>query len=172
MAERLALEFTDPAGDPVRFEWSAEALAGLDPAATGAAPAWRLGGELDWDEVETVRILSARLDEEGSLAVVALRPGGAAGHGDEVIAGAIGGAEGFDQLDRVLLSAEYGAEAEPLRIGLELYRDPDAIAIRIAGNVTATAEAADGGLRRCSAALELRGSAGPGVGVLDVLTRE
>ena len=56
MTEVLALEFTGPAGDPLRIEWQADALAALDPATADGEPVWRLGGELDWDEIEALRI--------------------------------------------------------------------------------------------------------------------
>ncbi len=171
MADGLTLEFTDPSGDPLRFDWQADALSALDPTGPGSEPVWRLGGELDWDEVETVRVLSGRLDDQRSLAIVALRLRGAAGHGDEVVAGALSDGVGFDQLAEILFSTEYAADGAPARVGLELYRDEAAIALRVAGDVVATAAAEQAGVRRVSAALELRSGGDAGAGVLDLLTR-
>jgi hypothetical protein len=171
VSEELALEFTDPAGEPLRIEWRTEALAALDPTAQDREPVWRLGGELDWDEVETLRVVSGRLDEGRLVAIAALRPAGATGHGEEIVAGALGDSEALDRLAEALLSTEYGADGLPSRIGLELYRDGGALPTRIAGDVTATAASEQGGVRRLSAALALRSSGDAGAGVLDLLTR-
>jgi hypothetical protein len=171
VSEELALEFTDPAGEPLRIEWRTEALAALDPAAHDREPVWRLGGELDWDEVETLRILSGRLDENRVLAIAALRPAAASGHGEEIVAGALGDLQAPDRLAEALLSTEYGADGLPSRVGLELYHGGGALPTRIAGDVTATATSQQGGVRRTSAALALRSSGDAGVGVFDLLTR-
>jgi hypothetical protein len=171
VSEELALEFTDPAGDRLRIEWRTEALAALDPAAQDREPVWRLGGELDWDEVEALRIVSGRLKEGGVLAIAAVRPAGAGGHGEEIVAGALGDPQAPERLTEALLSTEYGADGLPSRIGLELYRDGGGMPARIAGDVTATAASEQGGVRRLSAALALRSAGDAGAGVLDLLSR-
>ena len=71
MTDSVELRFTDPSGDELRFEWPIEALEAIAPGAAGGEPAWRLGGELDWDELETVRLISGRLDDGRLLAVAA-----------------------------------------------------------------------------------------------------
>ena len=171
VSEELALEFTDPAGVPLRIEWRTEALMTLDPAAQDREPVWRLGGELDWDEVEALRIVSGHLDEGIVVAIAALRPAGASGHGEEIVAGALGDSQAPSRLSEALLSTEYGADGLPSRIGLELYRDDGALPTRIAGDVTATAASEQGGVRRLSAALALRSSGDTGAGVFDLLSR-
>lgn len=171
VSEELALEFTDPAGEPLRIEWRTEALTTLGPEAQDREPVWRLGGELDWDEVEALRIVSGRLGEDRVLAIAALRPAAASGHGEEIVAGALGDSQAPDRLAEALLSTEYGADGLPSRIGLELYRDGGGLPARIAGDVIATAASEQGGVRRLSAALALRSSEGAGAGVLDLLTR-
>jgi hypothetical protein len=170
MADELTLEFTDPAGEPLRVEWSAEALAELVAPAAGADPAWRISGELDWDEVAGLRIVSGRLGADQLLAVAALRPRTAEGHGDELVAGALGDAAGFGQLDEVLLSTEYGPERTVRRIGLELYRDETGLPIRVAGDAITADEEVQGRIRRAWATFELRSGGDEGIGVLDVLT--
>ena len=159
MTEVLALEFTGPAGDPLRIEWQADALAALDPAAVDGDPVWRLAGELDWDEIEALRIVSGRLDDGRLIAIAALRPTGAAGHGEEVVAGALGGAEGFDQLAEALLSTEYGPDGLPRRVGLELYRDDGGLPLRVGGRRDRHRDRARRARRAAvSAALALRSS--------------
>jgi hypothetical protein len=171
MGEAIALEFVDPNGDPLRIEWRADALAALDPAGSGQLPPWRLGGELDWDEVSELRLLSGRLGDRRLLAVAALRPAEAEGHGDEVVAGASGSVDSLERLGETLLSTEYGPEGEPRRIGLELYRADGGMPLRVAGDATAVASSLEGGVARTSAALELRAAGDLGVGVLDILRR-
>jgi hypothetical protein len=169
--DAVEVELTDPGGVPLRIEWRAEALAAFEPASPGAEPVWRLGGELDWDEVEALRILSGRLDDDRVIAIAALRPSGAAGHGEEIVTGALGTLDALDPLAETLFSTEYGPDRLPRRIGLELYREEGGLPIRVAGDATATASDDHGGVRRLSAALALRSSGAEGPGVLDVLTR-
>lgn len=170
MADVVALEFADPAGDRLRIEWDAEALASLVAPQPDVKPPWTLAGELDWDEVEGLRIVSARLDAERLLAVGALRPKDAEGHGDEVVVGAIGDSEHFEQLDEALISTEYGPDGSVRRIGLELYRDADGMPIRVAGDVIASSSNRHGSVRRDTAAFELRSAGDEGIAVLDVLS--
>jgi hypothetical protein len=167
MSEALALEFQAPTGETLRFEWQADELASFEPDAA-AEPLWRLAGELDWDEIELVRVLSARLEDGRLLAIAALRPAAADGHGDELVAGALGGAEAFEQLEEALISTEYGPDELPRRVGLELYAAEDGLPHRIAGDVISVTSSSNGGVKRVSAALALRGS-GAGAGTLDVL---
>ena len=171
MTEGVVFELADPSGEPLRIAWSGEALAGLDPAARAQEPVWQLGGELDWGEIEALRVLSARLGDQRTVAVVALRPSAASGHGDEIVSGALGDEEGFDGLEQTLLSTEYGPDGLPRRIGLELYRGDAGLPLRVAGEAIATEITDDGDTRRTSAALELRCAGLAGVGVLDVLRR-
>jgi hypothetical protein len=166
----LVFEFADPAGDSLRIAWNGEALEQLDPAAEGATPPWSLAGELDWDEIAALRLLSARLGDQRLLAIVALRPLAAEGHGEEVLAGAVAGTEDFDQLEQTLFSTEYDPEGMPRRVGLELYPANGGLPLRVAGEVTATAVSESGGVQRLSAALILRSAGTEGVGVLDVLS--
>ncbi len=170
-AEGPALEFTDPAGDTLRFEWDAEALATLAADAPPPQPVWWLGGELDWDEVEAARVLSGRLGDGNLFAVVALRPAGASGHGEEIVAGAYGPPEGLDQVAEALISTEYDDDGAVRRLGLELHRDDSPIAIRIAALATQSSRSGSAGAGLRSTALELRSPAGPGAGVLDLLER-
>ena len=170
MAEGVALEFTDPSGDPLRIEWSAEALAALVSPQPDPEPAWRLAGQIDWDEIEGMRIISARVGADLLLAVGAVRPKGAAGHGDELVAGAVGDGEAFERLEEALVSTEYGADGAVRRIGLELYRGPGGFPIRVAGDKIASSSERRDAIRRDTASFELRSAGEQGIGVLDVLT--
>ncbi len=170
MAEALGLEFEAPTGETLRFEWPPGAFESVDGSTPAPEPLWSLGGELDWDEVDAVRVLSARLGDGRLLAVAALRPAGG-DHGDELVAGAIGDGEAFSQLEWTLLSTEYGPDDLPRRVGLELHEADDGLALRIAGDVTAVAASVTGGVQRIAAALVVRGPGGDadGAGAFDTL---
>ena len=116
-----------------------------------------------------MRVLSARLGDDRALAYAALLPAGAEGHGEEVVAAAIGAPGAFAGLERALLSTEYGPDGLPRRVGLELYAAEDALATRLAADVSATARSASGAVERLCAALAVRGESG--AGSLDLLTK-
>ena len=151
------------------MEWHPEQLSRLDPDAE--RPVWRLAGELDWDAVERLRILSARLDDGRTLAVVALRPARASGHGDESVAGTLGDEQGFERLEQVLLSTEYGPDGRPRRLGLELYRAEGELPLRLAADVGRTQVATEEGVARERSLCELRAADASGSAIFEVLAR-
>lgn len=169
--EAVALEFQAPTGETLRFAWHADELAALAPNELGERPLWRLGGELDWDEIDAVRLLSARLGDGRVLALAAIRPAGTDGHGEELIASAIGTAEAFTQLEETLLSTEQGADGVPRRVGLELYPPDGQMALRVAGDAVEARAFDEGGVHRTAIGLELRSADGDGAAILDLLTR-
>lgn len=170
MTTIVSVEFVSPDGEELRFDWDRDHLGEFDPAATDP-PVWQLAGKLDWDEVERVRVLSSRPANGGPMLVIAaILPAGAEGHGEEAIAGVLIEGEGEpEQLDEVLLSAEYDGDEELRRVGIELYRPGGQIPLRIAGEATGAQSHADGGVEHRHYPLELRGPNGAAVGVLEVL---
>jgi hypothetical protein len=145
----------------VRVEWDLAALAaaGRD---TAAARPFALGGDFDAERWELGRVVSGTLADGRLLAVAALRPRGAAGHGDDAIGGALVRDGEVIVLDEVLLSVEYGPDGEPRRIGLEVYERPHSLPLRIAGDRTGRTAAGD-------AAFVLRAGGGEGTGLLATL---
>ena len=167
MSETVSIEFTSPAGEELRFDWQPEHLLGLDPGS--AEEAWRLAGELDWDEVGRVRILSGRLGDDLAIALVALDPAGASGHGEGPI-GAILIKDGVpEQLAEVRLSTEAGADGAPRRVGIELHGAEDGMPLRVAGDATASESSSEGGIAVTRTALELRSAGVEGVALLETL---
>lgn len=164
----LAVAFTSPAGEEVQVQWDREALSALDG---NAERPWRLSGEVDWDEVEALRVLSGRFEDGRELAIAALRPRGAAGHGEDAAGGAMVVDGAIEELAEVLISTEYGAHADVRRIGLELYLDDDGMPLRVAADATASATDVDAGLQRIRVELELRLGGIRGTGSLEVLSR-
>jgi len=167
MSEHVAVEFEAPTGDRLSFEWSTpllERLASEPPS----QPLWTLGGELDWDEIDRVRVLSASLGDGRLLVIAAILPAGAEGHGEELVAGAVGTRDSFDELDEALVSSEYGAGNELQRIGLELYSGSASLAIRASGTVSSITRSEHAGVERVSALAALSDG---GTAVLDVISR-
>jgi len=167
MTDTVSLEFTSPTGEPLRFDWPLGAISALDGSET--QPIWRLAGELDWDQLEAVRVLTARLGDGRGLALVALRPAGARGHGDDAVAGLLIADGETESLAEALISTEYGPDRRVRRVGLELYRHEDGLALRVAADATATEERDEGGVRRERVALRVRAGE-PGAGILEILS--
>ena len=170
VSEVVALEFEAPTGERLRFEWPAERLAALDGGAPTPSRRGRLAGELDWDEIEAVRVLSGRLDDGRLLAVAALRPAGADGHGDELVAGALGEAERFEQiardaaLDRVRARRAAAAD-RPRALPRGEARSRSGSPARPPTNVAFE----ERGVLRDAATLALRSAGAGGAAVFDVL---
>lgn len=168
MADLVSVQFESPEGEALRFDWRTDALERFDPRA--AELPWALSGELDWDGVGAVRVFSGQL-EDGGIAIAAIRPAKAAGHGEEAITGVLVNDEGVERLDEVLLSTELDGDGAVRRIGLELYRSNGSIPLRIAGDATGSEVTEDGGVVQTSTAFELRAAGATGAGRLEVLTR-
>jgi hypothetical protein len=115
-AGTLALE--RPAGDPP-----------TDP------PAFVISEEPDWNRVELIRRLGCVLVDGTLLSLIAARPRGAAGHGDEVLSAVLVDRDGEPAaLGEVRLTTEYDPEGAPRRIGVELFQADETLpALRGAG---------------------------------------
>jgi hypothetical protein len=168
VTDHVSVEFESPEGEALRFDWPADALARIDARATEVP--WSLSGELDWDKVAAVRVFSGSV-EDGGLAIAAIRPANAAGHGQEAIAGVLVNDDGVERLDEILLSTELDGEGAVRRIGLELYRADSSIPLRIAGDATGSEATQDGAVTRTSTAFELRAAGATGTGRLEILSR-
>ena len=129
----------------------------------------RLGGELDWDEIERSGCSRPGSATAGCWRSSALRPAGAAATATSWSPGRSATRESFSQLDETLISTEYGPDGRPRRVGLELYPADDGLALRIAGDVNAPTSSVTGGVERVAAALAIRGPGGDGAGGLDTL---
>jgi hypothetical protein len=166
MTDVVGVEFSAPGGERLRVEWPVEALENPSPDSR----AWRLDGEVDWDEVEAVRILTAALGDGRALALAAVRPASASGHGEEAVVALLVSDGAAEEVEEALLSTEYGPDELPRRLGLELYRREDPIPVRVAANVIASSTERDGGVVEARATLEVRTDGKRAVGVYETLT--
>jgi hypothetical protein len=156
-AEAIAIEIDDGA----RVEWELDALRML-VAGESAEPAWRLRGGLDWDAVDSLRLVTAAFENGRLLALAAVRPAGADGH-DEPPRGALvqptGDVVAFAE---ALLSTEYDADGSPSRIGLELYPEAEAVPLRAAADRSSPTRTHDG-IEVTVMSFRLEGVGGSGV---------
>jgi hypothetical protein len=125
--------------DGTAIELDLAALAAGEPAVDPA----RLSSALAGGSWELARALSASFDDGMLVAVIALRPAGAGGHGEEAVTGILARAGEPAVLDETLISVEYDPEGAPRRIGLELYEGPDSLPMRIAGDRAGDSSTAD-----------------------------
>ena len=155
-AEALAVEL-----DGARIEWETDALRALAAGGPAGAP-WRLEGELDWEAFESLGVVSAAFEDGTLLAVVAARPAGAAGHDSPPLGALVLPGGEVVELAEALLSTQYDSEGAPSRIGLELYRELDAIPMRVAADRESPAQARDGG-ETTPMSFRLEGAGGSGL---------
>jgi hypothetical protein len=167
--EGISVEFESPSGERLRFDWPLERLESLD--GTESEPVWERAGELDWDEIDLLRAFSGRLGDGRAVAVAALRPAGADGHGDDAVAGVLVTDGEPKALAATLLSTEYGPGGAVRRVGLELYPEDQGLPLRVAGDVTGIERLGEGGTERTRVALALRAGS-EGAGILDIIRPE
>jgi len=168
-ADSIALEL---GSDGARIEWAADGLRALAPpgSRTGTDPVWQLEGDLDWDAVESLRVVSAAFEDGRLLVIAAAHPQGAEGHDETRLRGALVEPDGeIVELVEALLSTEYDAAGAPARIGLELYTDPDALPLRVAADRESgdAATAAD----RAVIPMSFRMEGARGAGLLELISR-
>jgi hypothetical protein len=152
MAEGLRLAFAEG----LAIEWPLDALMrSADAADPSAPPVWELAGELDWDEVESLRLITAAVGE-AALAMVVVRPAGASDHGGDGIAAAIARPNDAEGAQEAFLSSEYDEAGALRRLGVELWLSSGA-GKRIAADRAGTgAESETGALRRQVTPLAVR----------------
>jgi hypothetical protein len=95
------------------------------------------------------RSIGIVFSDGGLLALSAVRPPAAAGHGDETVAAVLCGPDGAPaEASEALLSTEYGEDGVQRRATLELWLgDEEEPPLRGAGTLISAAEVRRGGLR-------------------------
>jgi hypothetical protein len=125
---------------------------------------WALQAEPDWSRLEGIRLVSAVFDDGGALGVAAVRPLGAAGHGDDVVAARFLDPDGTrTSTSDALVSVEYDSSRRPRRLGIELWPDEDSAPIRVAADLDPDAQPhAEGGREAVPMRFRLEGGSGNG----------
>jgi hypothetical protein len=124
--------------DGPAVEWDLDAIGGGE----GGLP-FSISPPLERSRWELARVLSAAFDDGVLLALAALRPAGARGHGEEAVAGVVVRDGAPVVVDEALLSVEYDPDGTPRRVGVEIYERPDSLPLRMAGDREAAEPASD-----------------------------
>jgi hypothetical protein len=90
-----------------------------------------------WDELDAVRTLSALVDDEHALLMLAERPRGALGHGQERVMAAFLDEGSFVQVEQARLSTVYDGDGRQRSAGLELWLPGEEYPRRGSGTVVA-----------------------------------
>jgi hypothetical protein len=171
-AEPVAIELKPGEhAEALRLTWNGEPLESGGDADTGHATAspWQIDGEIDWKHAEAVRLVSATFEEGQALALVAMRPRGTAGHGDDSVASHLTIDDEPVPIAQALLSTEYDVEGLPRRVGIELSLDPAATPLRVAGDREGPVEIGGEGVRREAVRMGFRLQGTTGTGLYEVL---
>jgi hypothetical protein len=172
MAEGFSVTLLDSPGQGVKVEWDVAALGAIAEASSDSppAPAWDLVSEIpDWERWGALRIVSAAFEDGRMLALAALRPAGAAGHGEEMVGGVIvrdGEPAPFDQ---VLLSTQYGENGEISHVNVEAFEGEDSVPVRAAGDRLASSSGSDEAAALAVTVLAMRMDGQSGLGTIDVM---
>ena len=171
MAEDFSIALLDASGEGVRVEWDLDALAAMAAPSSDSTPAppWSLASDPpDWERWESLRVVSAAFADGQMLALAALRPAGAMGHGEDVVGGVVVREAQPAAFDEVLLSTQY-EDGEVARVNVEAYEGPDSVPLRAAGDRLATSSGGDGGAALEVTVLSMRMSGQTGFGTVDVM---
>jgi hypothetical protein len=129
-------------------------------------------GVPDWEHMDAVRVLAAWIDDGTGVVLRAVRPAGAAAHGDEQSWAAVLGAAGNLRVDEPRLSTTYDDQGHPRRAGLELWiGEDDDYPRRVVGEILCGSTVALGGLRLDLSFVRWRMAGRSGIGRYDVLRR-
>jgi hypothetical protein len=130
--------------------------------------AWSIDGEVDWGEVQSLRLLAAVFDDGRELAVAAMRPSRVEGHDAETIACHLAQEGEPVDVEETLLSTEYDDTGLARRLGLEVWIEPDSPPLRVAADRDGEPTGSGNGAREVTP-LSLRLDGVPGAGTYEVL---
>ena len=128
-------------------------------------------GAPDWSKIALTRTLSAWMDSETGVSLIAVRPSSAKHHGDEAVAATVFLAGDPVTVAEPLLSTTFDGDGRQRHAGLELWLDEDGFPFRAAGEVLCGTTLDLGRLRLDAAFFAWRAEGRTGVGRYDVLRR-
>ena len=176
LGEAAALDERDPAGElggmagydqPCRVRGTVRA-GGRERSFAGLGQRGRAWGDADWERIDLARTVSAWTDE-GSAALTAIRPAGAADHASEATWAAVWEHEGVLEVDDCRLSTTYDADGHARRAGLELWPRDGEWPRRAAGEVLCGSSLELGSLQLDCAFFQWRLDGRAGVGRYDIV---
>jgi hypothetical protein len=125
-----------------------------------------------WQELDCLRSLSAVFDREHAVFLLARRPRGAFGHGDEAVDAKLLLAGAFVPVERARISTVYDRDGRQRTAGLELWLADEDFPRRASGSVEAGASLTLEGLHVNAAVFSWRMEGRDGTGAYDVALRE
>jgi hypothetical protein len=125
-----------------------------------------------WDELDAVRSLSALLEHDHAVVVLARRPRGAHGHGEELVSACL--IEGGELLsvEDARISTVYDGEGRQRSAGLELWLPGEDFPRRGSGSVIAGSSLELEGLTVHAAVFRWRFEGREGLGAYELMVRE
>lgn len=145
------------------------ALAVGDGRADPARSPWSVGGAVDWQDAEALRLISAVFEDGRQLAVAALRTRGADGQDAESVVAHLAEDGEIVTVEAAYISTEYGSDRMPRRLGIEIWTDPERAPLRVAADREAPAAFFEEGVRRESTPMRFRLEGAGGTGLYEVL---
>ena len=125
-----------------------------------------------WAELDAVRVVSAVFDAEHALLLVARRPRGAAGHGQElVVAHLLSGGE-LLAVEDARVSTVYDAHGRQRTVGLELWLPGEDFPRRASGSVRAGLSLGLEGVRVDASLVAWRMEGRDGLGAYEITVRD
>ena len=125
-----------------------------------------------WSELDAVRGVTALFGTDRAVFVLARRPRGVFGHGQELIEGALLLDGEFTAIEDTRLSTVYDGDGRQRSAGLELWLPAEDFPRRISGTVAAGASLSLEGLRVNAAMFRWRMEGHDGVGLYELAARE
>jgi hypothetical protein len=125
-----------------------------------------------WDELDAVRSISALLDAENALFLVARRPRAALGHGDERVSAALLQGGELLSVENARISTVYDGDGRQRSAGLELWLPGEDFPRRGSGTVVAGSSLEIGELLVHAAVFRWRVEERDGFGAYEVMVRD
>lgn len=124
-----------------------------------------------WDELDAHRSVFAMFDREHALVLVARRPLGAHGHGEELVTAQLLTAGELKAVDDARLSTIYDGDGRPRSASLELWLPGEDFPRRAFGHVAAGASLALDGLEVHAGRFDWRMESMDGAGIYELTVR-
>lgn len=124
-----------------------------------------------WDELDAHRAIVALFDREHAIVLVARRPRGAHGHGDELVTAQLLTGGELKAVDDARLSTIYDGDGRPRSAGLELWLPGEDFPRRAFGHVAAGASLVLDGLDVHAGRFDWRMEGMDGAGVYELTVR-
>ena len=175
MADKLSLEF-EPVSPPadlggvrahvtrVRGQAAGRVVDGLGTVSETQVPP-------QWEELDAVRSISALVDERHALVVLARRPRGAVGHGDEEVVARLVEDDALLEVETARISTVYDGGGRQRSAGLELWLPGEDYPRRGSGQVIAGSSLGLDALQVHVAVFRWRLDGREGIGAYELMLR-